>query len=71
MEKEIISPTEPRKAWDGVPDSPVAKDVPVVIRSSEMNAPFYNRKYCRRSFLIVSQSLLSRQLGSGSASALT
>ncbi len=33
MEKEIISHTEPRKAWDGVPGF-TTFDVPVTVRAS-------------------------------------
>ena len=33
MEKEIISPTEPRKAWDGVPGFTTI-DEPVTVREA-------------------------------------
>ena len=33
MEKEIISPTEPRKAWDGVPGF-ITFDEPVTVREA-------------------------------------
>ena len=36
MEKEIISPTEPRKAWDGVPGF-TTFDEPVIVRSTGLH----------------------------------
>ena len=36
MEKEIISPTEPRKAWDGVPGF-TTFDEPVIVRTTVLH----------------------------------